>query len=109
MKKLTITILIVVVFLISAISGFSVPGYTLDITESGSGSVTKDPSEQYYFNTTVTLTAVPAAGWKFKEWTGHLTGTTNPKTIFMDGDKSITAVFVNISTTTTTLPLILLN
>jgi hypothetical protein len=41
----------------------------------------------------VTVTATPDAGWSFGSWSGELSGTTNPETITMDGDKSITATF----------------
>jgi|GEM_PF-6860488 len=42
----------------------------------------------------VTLTAVANPGWSFSHWTGDQTGNTNPQTINMDADKSVTAVFV---------------
>ncbi len=44
--------------------------------------------------TEVTLEAVPGTGVSFSEWTGSLTGTANPATVTMDGDKSITAHFI---------------
>jgi uncharacterized repeat protein (TIGR02543 family) len=44
----------------------------------------------------VTVTAVPAGGWQFDGWSGDLSGTTNPTTITMNSNKSITATFSQI-------------
>jgi uncharacterized repeat protein (TIGR02543 family) len=46
------------------------------------------------------LTAVPAAGWTFSNWSGDLTGSTNPDTIIMDGNKTVTATFTETVETT---------
>jgi hypothetical protein len=42
----------------------------------------------------VTLEAVPDSGYLFSNWSGDLTGSANPDTITMDGDKSISASFI---------------
>jgi len=69
--------------------------YTLTVNVSGSGSVSLNPSGGTYLSgTNVQLTANADAGWHFDHWIGHLTGSTNPDSILMDGDKSVTAVFV---------------
>ena len=47
----------------------------------------------YDHGTVVRLTAAPAAGWYFVEWTGDVTGPANPADITMDGNKTVTAVF----------------
>jgi len=67
----------------------------LDITKVGSGSVDIDPSGQtdYTFGSEVTLTAVPAFGYRFLEWQGDVNGVDETVTITMDGDKAVTAVF----------------
>ena len=39
------------------------------------------------------LTATPSSGWKFKQWSGDLTGTDNPKEISIDKPKTVTAIF----------------
>jgi len=71
--------------------------YNLTVNKVGSGTVTLDPSGGIYdAGTEVEVTAVPAAGWKFDGWSGALSGTTNPQTILMDGDKSVTATFSEI-------------
>ena len=70
--------------------------YDLDITIDpvGSGSVAKDPLEECYtYGTEVELTATAADGWTFSHWEGHLTGSTNPDTVIMNGDRAVTAVF----------------
>ena len=40
------------------------------------------------------LTAVAAAGYRFDHWTGDLTGSTNPASISMTANRSVTAVFI---------------
>jgi uncharacterized repeat protein (TIGR02543 family) len=43
--------------------------------------------------TNVQVEAIPTDGWVFVRWSGDLTGTENPATIHIDGDKEITAHF----------------
>ncbi|MBI5475251.1 MAG: hypothetical protein HY964_00775, partial [Ignavibacteriales bacterium] len=58
------------------------------------GSVTKNPNQQLYnTGTSVQLTAVPAMGYHFTNWSGDLTGATNPETILMNSNKNVTANF----------------
>jgi uncharacterized repeat protein (TIGR02543 family) len=58
------------------------------------GSVTKSPDQATYnYGDSVDLTAVPDTGYHFVEWTGDATGSVNPLTVIMDGNKSITATF----------------
>ena len=60
----------------------------------GNGTVTKNPDQPIYSaGTNVTLTAVNGSQ-TFSEWSGDLTGNTNPTVIVMDGNKSVTATFV---------------
>ena len=70
--------------------------YTLSVSTSGSGTVGRSPNaSSYEAGTQVTLTATPAGwGWRFERWEGDVSTTTNPVTITMNGDKSITARFV---------------
>jgi Zn-dependent metalloprotease/PKD repeat protein len=68
--------------------------YTLTTNTVGQGSITLDPpGGTYCEGTVVTLTATPAAGWQFDNWSGDLSGTTNPTTITMSSNKSVTANF----------------
>jgi Divergent InlB B-repeat domain len=66
----------------------------LTVNTVGSGSVAKSPNQPtYYLNDVVQLTANPASGWIFDHWSGDLSGSVNPATILIDGDKVVTAVF----------------
>lgn len=56
------------------------------------------PGGQYNEGTTVTVKAVPDNGYEFTGWGGDLSGSTNPTTIVMDGNKTITASFSEATT-----------
>ena len=68
--------------------------FSLTISTDGQGSVLKDPDQPTYQFEDVELTADPADGWLFDHWSGALSGSANPQTLYMDGDKSVTAHFV---------------
>jgi trimeric autotransporter adhesin len=71
--------------------------YTLTVTTTGNGTVAKAPDQaEYLHGTEVTLTATPSSGWVFDRWEGDLTGSTNPASILMEGNRSVNAVFVEI-------------
>src|SRR5207249_6235588 len=73
---------------------FAIDTYTLGVTTSGSGTVTKNPDQPTYTHgTVVQLTATPAAGWHFVGWSGDASGTATPLSLTMDGNKNITATF----------------
>ena len=68
--------------------------YSLSISTEGEGSVSKDPAQtEYEYGSDVKLTANPASNWSFANWKGDISGSENPKTITVNNDKSITAVF----------------
>ena len=72
--------------------------YTLTVNTAGSGSVAKVPDQATYApGTSVQLTATPAAGYAFVGWTGDLTGSTNPASIVMNANKTVTASFAVVS------------
>jgi hypothetical protein len=78
--------------------------YTLTIIVSGSGSVTKNPDKTtYQYGDVVQLTALPSSGWSFSAWSGDLTGSTNPVSITIDANKSVTANFTELSLVTLTI------
>lgn len=75
----------------------------LTVEKQGSGTVTSTPGgidcgndclESFFNGVVVTLTATPAPGWIFSEWTGDLNGSTNPVNITMSGSKTVTARFI---------------
>ena len=68
--------------------------YTLTANVVGSGTVARSPDKAEYLpGEEVTLTATPASGWEFGGWSGDAGGATNPVTITMDADKTVTATF----------------
>jgi hypothetical protein len=75
-------------------AGFTRDEYTLTVSNVGSGTVMRDPEQAtYWHNTIVELTAMPAPGWSFSGWSGALTGSENPASMTMDGDKSVIAIY----------------
>ena len=63
-----------------------------------SGSVTKSPDKTTYTTgEQVTLTAVPNPGYVFKNWSGDLTGETNPMALTVKGNMTVTANFVSLA------------
>ena len=68
--------------------------YTLTTNTVGQGSITLNPSGgTYNEGTVVTVTANPASGWQFDNWSGDLSDSTNPTTITMNAHKTVTANF----------------
>ena len=66
----------------------------LDLSVSGSGQIAADPAGGVYeTGTWVKLTAIPSGDYIFSRWTGDLDSPANPDSIFMDANKSVTAVF----------------
>jgi hypothetical protein len=63
-----------------------------DVTGEGTVSLTPE-LETYYRGASVTLTADPAEGWYFKEWTGSVQSDDNEVVVILEGDLQVTAVF----------------
>lgn len=71
-----------------------VQAYSLTVSIVGSGTVSKSPDANAYASgISVRLTATPASGYAFSGWSGEFTGSTNPATVIMTGDKTVTANF----------------
>ncbi len=73
--------------------------YTLTIAASSGG--TTDPSPGSYVHdlaSEVAIEALPSDGYEFSGWSGDAAGVTNPLTVIMLSDKSITANFETVST-----------
>ena len=67
----------------------------------GHGTVVRVPDKTLYdANEEVHLTATPESGWSFDHWSGDYSGSDNPTTIVMSGNKTITAHFMDASATT---------
>jgi uncharacterized repeat protein (TIGR02543 family) len=80
----------------SITANFTQNEYTLNVTvdPESSGTVSLDPQQAtYHYGDVVTLTATPALGWSFANWTGDATGTTSPVEVTITGDTSVIAHF----------------
>ncbi|NII25985.1 carbohydrate-binding protein [Pseudoflavitalea sp. X16] len=80
--------------------------YTLTTTAnpSAGGSITRSPNATTYnAGTVVTLTAVPASGYTFVNWSGGASGTSTTTTVTMNANTSVTANFTNSTGGTYTL------
>jgi hypothetical protein len=83
-------------------SGFDLGAYEfvekqhiLTVNTTGGGTVSKEPDKATYIHgDEVTLTASANTGWVFNCWEGDLAGNANPDTVTMNGDKTVTAVFI---------------
>jgi uncharacterized repeat protein (TIGR02543 family) len=74
-------------------ANFALNEYMLNVLAQN-GSVEVQPNQSaYLYGTTVTLTAQPADGFRFAQWSGSTSGTLNPLVLIMDSDKSLTAHF----------------
>jgi uncharacterized protein (DUF362 family) len=67
--------------------------YTLTVNIVGNGIVNRDDPGPYNYGDIVQLTAVPDSGWSFIGWSDNLSGSANPDSITMDGNKTVTATF----------------
>lgn len=67
---------------------------SVSVDPAGTGTVTATPpGGSYPAGTAVTLTAVPAMGYKFDHWSGDVSGTSSTVTITIDKNTSVTAHF----------------
>lgn len=67
---------------------FSSPGNNLTILVSGNGTVTTTEDAGNFV-----LTALPAVGWQFSQWSGGLSGSVNPAIVTVGTSTVITATF----------------
>jgi uncharacterized repeat protein (TIGR02543 family) len=70
--------------------------YTVSVTANpaAGGAVSRSPDKaDYAAGEAIRVTAAPATGYTFKNWTGASTSSENPLTITVDGNKALVAVF----------------
>jgi len=82
----------------SVTSNFVKKKYNLTINTVGEGTISQKvikagAATDYNSGSEIELTAKGDSPWSFSEWTGDLTGNTNPKEITLDNNKTVTAVF----------------
>ncbi|HOZ79215.1 MAG TPA: InlB B-repeat-containing protein [Ferruginibacter sp.] len=75
--------------------------YTLTATANPTAGGSVSGMGTYAAGTSVTLTAIPAAGYVFSGWSGAVTGTTNPATVSMTSNRSVSASFTAVPVTYT--------
>jgi len=69
----------------------------VNVTPTDSGQITLAPSQPaggYIASKRITITTTASAGYKFSHWEGDLTGSTNPVSVVMDKNKTITALLL---------------
>lgn len=71
------------------------PSYSVNILVDPveGGTVLPEPGE-IAEGDSIIISASPSEGWVFESWQGDHEGNINPDTVFMDGDKEITALFL---------------
>lgn len=75
--------------------GNTLEDFTVTTQKVGQGTVTLNPSKPTYScGETVTVTAVPAAGWTFGSWSGDLSGSSPAQQLVISRDHQVTATFV---------------
>jgi len=75
--------------------------YTLSTTASPAAGGSISGGGSYSSGATATVTATAASGYTFTGWSGAASGTTNPISVTMDANKSVTANFTVTATTYT--------
>ncbi len=67
---------------------------TTQVDPSGGGTIGKSPDATWYdANKSVELTANAGSGFQFVDWSGDLSGLTNPQNLTMNAAKTVTANF----------------
>jgi hypothetical protein len=67
--------------------------YTLTLNATHGSITANPPGPSYTANTVVSLTPNPDAGYSFDNWSGDLTGSSNPGNITMSSTKTVTTVY----------------
>jgi len=68
--------------------------YALNMSVSGQGTTTPTTgSHNFAEGSEISVSALPADGWRFEEWSGDVSGSTNPVMVTMNGTRNVTANF----------------
>jgi hypothetical protein len=72
-----------------------IPGYNLQTSVSGGGSISLNPNNgPFASNSVAILTATASEYWAFEQWTGDVSGNANPLNVTMNRSLNVQAVFV---------------
>lgn len=95
--KNILPILLIFTLLILFAGCFEAPLNTLTMAVNPAGGGTTNPPvgahPGYAANQVVSISATPATGYQFVNWSGAVTGSVNPTTVTMNADKTVTANF----------------
>ncbi|MDA3907216.1 MAG: hypothetical protein PF484_14180 [Bacteroidales bacterium] len=91
--KITYRLLIILFFFVSCEKKVTRFDLTTNVIPTEGGTISPSLGS-FDEGTTVELTSTPSTGYEFKEWSGGVTGTTNPVSVTMNSNKSITGVFI---------------
>lgn len=96
MKNVRITIVLLLgIMLVSGLAcGGGTTTWQLSTVIEGQGTVSPSGGT-FPDGDEITLTAIPASGWSFDHWGGHINGSENPITITINSDKTIYAYFIS--------------
>ncbi len=85
------------------VANFERNEYILNMETTGEGDIVAElisgteTADGYLFESEVSLTAIPGENWNFLRWEGDVQSEENTIEIEMDGDKTITAVFIEFA------------
>ncbi len=86
----------------TAVTATFLPVYPVATETRGEGQVLLSPPEgRYAAGTVLALTAKPAEGWGFVQWSGDVTTTGQEATLTVDAPKQVIAEFARLGTLTT--------
>ena len=84
------------------VATFAKPTYNFQAQSSSANDGTVQPGNgTFEAGNSVTVTAIPASGYRFNHWEGSATGTSNPLNIVMTTNLTLTAYFTGVYTLTT--------
>lgn len=82
----------------SITANFSQIDYVLNVNIIGNGTVNLQPNNTtYHYGDVVDLTAIPDVDWQFDNWSGDISGSNGSNSVVIDGNKSVTANFSEVT------------